>query len=205
MLKIDANTKSGGTLRATGLAKLRRRFTRADEGVAAVEFAFIAPLMLTLLIGIVDISNAVSISWRLSQLNRTLADLASQSRTMTPAERNNIFGASAATLSPYAGPAPVMVISSVVLNNTGVARVCWSSSNVSGNELAANSIVTLPNVDMAVPNSSYIVTTAQIVYTGTLSPNFTMNSQRLYFRPRSGVQGGPGNVEQVVTTTQGPC
>ena len=205
MLKIEASHKPDARLRMPALARLRQRFTRDDDGVAAVEFAFIAPLMLTLLIGIVDISNAVSISWRLSQLNRTLADLSSQSRTMTTTERNNIFGASAATLSPYTGPAPVMVISSVVLNNTGVARVCWSASNVSGNELAAGSVMTLPNTDMAVPNTSYIVTSSRIVYTGVLSPNFTMNAQQLYFRPRAGVLGGPGNAEQVVTTTQGPC
>lgn len=205
MLKMETSPKADGTLKMSGITRLRKRFARDAEGVAAVEFAFIAPLMLTLLIGIVDISNAVSISWRLSQLNRTLADLSSQSRTMTTIERNNIFGASAATLSPYTGPAPVMVISSVVLNNTGVARVCWSASNVSGNELAANSVVTLPNIAMAVPNSSYIITNARVVYTGTLSPNFTMNAQRLYFRPRAGVLGGPGNAEQVITTTQGPC
>ena len=205
MLKIDMIQESVARTRLSGLAKLRKRFSRSDDGVAAVEFAFIAPLMLTLLIGIVDISNAVSISWRLSQLNRTLADLSSQSRTMTTAERNNIFGASAATLSPYTGPAPVMVISSVVLNNTGVARVCWSASNVSGNELAANSVVTMPNTDMAVPNTSYIVASSRVVYTGVISPNFTMNAQKLYFRPRAGVVGGPGNAEQVVTTTQGPC
>ncbi len=205
MLKIETSNKPDAHPPMPGLARFRKRFTRNDEGVAAVEFAFIAPIMLTLLIGIVDISNAVSISWRLSQLNRTLADLSSQSRTMTTAERNNIFGASAATLSPYTGPAPVMVISSVVLNNTGVARVCWSASNVSGNELPANSVVTLPNIAMAVPNTSYIITNSRVVYTGTLSPNFTMNAQRLYFRPRAGVLGGPGNAEQVVTTTQGPC
>ncbi len=205
MLKIETSNKPDARPPMPGLARFRKRFTRNDEGVAAVEFAFIAPIMLTLLIGIVDISNAVSISWRLSQLNRTLADLSSQSRTMTTAERNNIFGASAATLSPYTGPAPVMVISSVVLNNTGVARVCWSASNVSGNELPANSVVTLPNIAMAVPNTSYIITNSRVVYTGTLSPNFTMNAQRLYFRPRAGVLGGPGNAEQVVTTTQGPC
>lgn len=187
------------------LGALMRRFRKEDDGVAAVEFGFIAATMLVMLIGIVDISNAVSQNWRMSQLNRTLADLASQGSTISAGEFNNIFAASAATLSPYTGPMPTMVISSVVINATGQARVCWSVSSPAGAALAPGSPVTLPNAGMATPNSSYIMSNTRMTYQGFISPNFPMDSKALFFRPRQGVVGGPANIEQVVTNNAGPC
>lgn len=181
------------------MASLARRFRRNDEGVAAIEFGFIASTMLVMLIGIVDISNAVSQNWRLSQLNRTISDLASQASTMDANQGMAIFTAAAATMSPYNGPLPRMSIYSVVINGQGQARVCWAfnSTGVSVMGLAPGNTVVLPNAAMAVPNTSYIVTAADMTYQGSLSPNFDMNSKPLYFRPRQGVSLGPNNVEQV--------
>jgi Flp pilus assembly pilin Flp len=176
-----------------------RRFHRDGDGVAAIEFAFIAPIMLMMLIGIVDISNAVSQNWRLSQLNRTLADLTSQFSTVDWNQSQSIFGAAAATMSPYSGPLPRMSIYNVVVNNSGIATVCWGFHSGPHSVLgwSGGSVVTFPNPAMAVPNSSYIVTAADMTYGGFIAPNFQMSSKPLYFRPRQGVNLGPRNIEQV--------
>ncbi len=185
--------------------RLLSRFRRRQDGVAAVEFGFIASIMVLMLVGIIDISNAVSQNWRMAQLNRTLADLSSQVPSLTNAEVTAIFAASAATLSPYTGPMPTMVISSVWINNAGQARVCWSVSNVSGGALAAGSAVTLPNTAMATPNTSYIMSSTRMIYDGYISPNFTMDSKSLFFRPRTGTVGGASNIEQVQLQGQALC
>jgi len=181
------------------LVRFRRRLSRNDRGVAAVEFAFIAPIMLAMLVGIVDISNAVSINWRMSQLNRTLADLSSQAKTLTTAESVQIFAASAATMSPYSGPTPFMSIYNVTINSTGVARVCWIFSSYGSNVLGLSpgSPVTLPNAAMAVPNSSLIMTAAKLNYAGLITPSFDMDAKPLFFRPRAGSILGANSIEQV--------
>ncbi len=176
-----------------------RRLARDQRGVAAVEFGFIAPIMLLMLVGIVDISNAVSLNWRMVQLNRTLADLTSQVASVSSADITNIFAAAAATMSPYRGPAPRMSIYNVTINHAGIATVCWNSNSVAHSVTgwAVGTTVTLPDPAMAVPNTSFIVTAVDLTFDGIISPNFDMKAKPLFFRPRQGSRLGPNNIEQV--------
>lgn len=185
---------------------------KSDErGVAAIEFAFIAPIMVAMLMGIVDVSNAVSINWRMVQLNKTLADLSSQSTSLSTAQLDNIFTASAAILSPYSGKLPRMVISSVIVGSDKKARVCWSEAREDGQPgflktvtgLTKGTVVPLPNIEMAVERTSYIVTTTTLNYEGYLTPSFEMNAKTLYFRPRAGNRDK--NTEQVERIGQPTC
>jgi Flp pilus assembly pilin Flp len=194
------------------LTHQRRRLKRDDRGVAAIEFGFIAPIMLLMLIGIVDISNAVSINWRMVNLNRTLADLSSQTATLTTAQLDNIFTASAVVLSPYEGELPRMTISSVIVGNDKIARVCWSEAREDGRPgsllktisgLTKGTVVPLPNLQMAEPGISYIVTDTALDFKGIISPAMEMNAKTQYFRPRAG--NSENGTEQVELTDQALC
>jgi Flp pilus assembly protein TadG len=194
-------------------ARRRVPSLRKDErGVAAVEFAFVAPIMLALLVGLVDISSALSMKWRVVQLNRTLADLTSQSNSLTTAQIDNIFTASAVVLSPYNGKLPRMEISSVVVGTDRKARVCWSEAREDGKPgtllktvagLTKGTIVPLPNNDMAVPTYSYIVATTQLDFGGNLTPSFQISSKPMFFRPRAG--NTTTNSQQVERSGQPVC
>jgi Flp pilus assembly protein TadG len=181
----------------------RKRGLRGDEeGVAAIEFAFIAPIMIAMLLGIIDISNAVSLNWRMVQLNRTLADLTSQSKILTTTDVDKIFAASTATLSPYSGAAPKMVIASVVVNSSGSPRVCWIESRNGAAPYAVGNAVTLPNPAMNVPGTSFIISQVKIDYEGYVSPDFGMTANWLYYKPRAGYVGGTSGAEQVVRNAE---
>ena len=52
-----------------------RRLGRNAEGVAAVEFGFIAPIMLLMLIGTIEISRAITIDRRFGLVTSMVADL----------------------------------------------------------------------------------------------------------------------------------
>jgi len=205
-------TLPGAMPAGPSLASGAVRLKKDERGVAAVEFAFIAPIMVAMLMGIVDVSNAVSINWRMVQLNKTLADLGSQSTSLTTAQLDNIFTASAAILSPYSGKLPRMVISSVIIGSDKKARVCWSEAREDGKPgnflktvtgLTKGTVVPLPNIEMAVERTSYIVTTTTLDYEGYLTPNFEMNAKTLYFRPRAGNRDK--NTEQVERIGQPTC
>ena len=66
---------------------LRLRGLWTDRsGLAAVEFAMVFPIMVALYFGVVEISSAISVDRKATQVARTLSDLTSQSQTVADAD-----------------------------------------------------------------------------------------------------------------------
>src|SRR5215468_10096359 len=80
---------------AATLSQRLRALIRDQRGVSAVEFAMLLPLMITLYLGAVEISQGVGIDRKVTLTTRTVADLTSQVTTVTSTEVSNILGASA--------------------------------------------------------------------------------------------------------------
>jgi hypothetical protein len=57
------------------------RFVKADNGIAAIEFAFIMPFLLLLFFGLVDVTDGVSYNRRITSVANSIGDLAAQNRT----------------------------------------------------------------------------------------------------------------------------
>ena len=102
------------------------RFRRDKQGAAAIEFAVLLPLMLTLNMGLVDVTSGVRLDRKVSLLSRTLADLASQFQTAAPTDISAIFDAASAVLSPNPASAAKMRITSVIMKTNGTNCVDWS-------------------------------------------------------------------------------
>ena len=86
------------TLRMT---KLLRSFKRDREGASAVEFAILAPLLITLYFGCVEITDGIATDRKVTLTAGALANLTSQSQTITVDGMTNILNASAAIIKPY--------------------------------------------------------------------------------------------------------
>jgi len=56
-----------------------RNFRRRVDGIAAVEFALIVPIMVTLFVGAVEMSQAVTVNRRVSQIGSTVGDIIARS------------------------------------------------------------------------------------------------------------------------------
>jgi Flp pilus assembly protein TadG len=104
------------------------------RAVAAVELAVIAPLMLLLFFGTVEISSAVAIDRKVTLVAHTLADLISRSTTVTDADLANFFRAGDGIMYPYpastvdpASPLKSTISELYVEPDTLVARVQWST------------------------------------------------------------------------------
>src|SRR5271169_6520994 len=78
-----------------------RRFGRDRRGVSAVEFAFIAPVMIGLYLGCAEISDGVSADRKVSLTAAALANLTAQATTIATADMGNILDASSAIIAPY--------------------------------------------------------------------------------------------------------
>src|ERR1700694_2793014 len=113
------------------LRRARARF--ADflgdrRGLSAVEFALLLPLMLTLYLGSVEVSNGVAADRKVAITARTVADLASRMTTIHNADMTNILNASSAVIAPYAVSNLVVTVSEVSMDAQGKATVTWSDS-----------------------------------------------------------------------------
>ncbi len=167
-----------------------RRFTDDKRGVSAIEFAMLLPLMITLYLGTVEISQGVAIDRKVTLTARTLADLASQSQTLTNAQLQDLLRASAAVMTPYndapTGPAKLGVtITSVNIDAQGRATVTWSQT-LNGTARTPGASLTLPAA-LAVPNTSLVWSEATYAYTPTIGYVITSTlnlHDQMYMRPR---------------------
>lgn len=100
------------------------RFRDEARGVAAVEFAFIAPIMLLLFVGTIELSAGVSVNRKLSRLSSTVSDLVTQSQSLTSSDVQSIMEVSSKVMHPYTDQVKI-VITGLTISN-GQARVDWS-------------------------------------------------------------------------------
>jgi Flp pilus assembly protein TadG len=167
------------------IARLFRRLVKDASAVAAVEFAFILPVMLTLYLGGVQLSDALTVSRKVSHVASALGDLVTQSSTITNADMKNILDAAASIMAPYSDATLKMKVSGITIDANGKATVTWSDAR-HDTPLTKNAPVTLPD---GVNQKNTFIVTAEIhyPYTPTLGSAMTGTydiRDQFYLRPR---------------------
>jgi len=112
------------------LVRMRLRGFAADQrGVSAIEFAILLPLMLTLYLGGVEISQAVSADRQNSLVAYTSANLVAQASDITSANMTDVFNAASAVAFPFPSSNLAVTVTSVCVDSTGkIATVAWSQT-----------------------------------------------------------------------------
>lgn len=171
----------------TSPAAALARFRRDRSGMAAVEFAIIAFVMVWLYFGAVEFSDAFTVNRKLTIATSATADLVSQSEGMNTTEMTNIFDAASAIVAPYAAAPLKVVVSHVNIDVNGTAKVDWSKTK-NGTERAVGSTVALPP-QIAIANSGVVMAEASYDYTSILGMFINkpiVLTETFYLRPRSG-------------------
>ena len=172
----------------TSVRRLRlpfQHFTGDRTGVSAVEFALLLPLMLSLYLGAVELGGALTIERKVTHVTSSLADLVTQSRTISDADMKNILDAAASVIVPYSSGLLQIKVSGVSIDSEGKATVAWSDAR-NDTPLAKNSTIALP---AAVKQPNSFVVTAEVHYSYTpmigyvLTGTFDLMDQ-FYLRPR---------------------
>jgi Flp pilus assembly protein TadG len=169
------------------LASCLDRFCRDEGGVSAVEFAVLLPLMLTLYLGTVEISQAVGIDRKVTLTSRTVADLASQSQTLTSSDMSNILNASATVILPYDSTKLKVTVSEITIDSNSNPTITWSCTQ-GGTAHGVGSAVAVPSA-LKVANTSLIWGEASYSYRPTIGYVITgtLNlSDQIYMAPRLG-------------------
>ena len=164
------------------------RFGRDQSGLAGVEFALLAPVMILLYYGMVELTLGMMAERRASHAASVVADLVSQSASTTSSEMTDIFSVGVAILRPFPSSPLKMRISSVK-NVSNVNTVVWSRGyGQSG--LTAGSSTSLPANLLAAGES---IVKAEVTYTydspiHQVLPNAKVFSDTFYLRPRKSAE-----------------
>ena len=105
------------------------RLASEERGVAAVEFSLILPIMITLWIGGVEVTNALSVDRRVNAFAASMGDLVARSKTISYDQIADIFKLSEAAMFPYCDSKMSMRITAIDIDNAGDAKVAWSRSH----------------------------------------------------------------------------
>lgn len=168
---------------------LLRAFARCRSGVAAVEFALIAPVMIATYYGSSELCNVLLADRKVTNVCAATTDLVAQATQITNSEMSDIFEASSAIMEPYQTSSLHIVVSSVVADQNGNTTVAWSDAYGTG-ALATGSAFTLPD-GLLLPGASVIVATVSYTYSSPFGDLFrsgvTLHDQ-FFERPRKVMQ-----------------
>ena len=155
------------------------RFGRARDGVAAIEFALILPVMILMYLGLTELSIAYGTSRKLTLLSRSLADLTARTTKVSSDNITSIFAAATAILQPYSSTPASMVLTSVTVGlgfgNLPIGTVDWSCAKLaSGATIAKRAKYSLYPVPAGFETaSSFILAETTYKYVPLFGSGFT--------------------------------
>lgn len=163
--------------------------------MAAVEFAFIIPLMLTLIFGTIEVSSGVAIDRKVTLVARTLSDLVSQGTKVTSTDISNFFKLGGAIMTPYSVTSATMTqyVSALDIDASKKVKVVWSYKGLVNSGVAtvtkedeAKVVASVP-AGLLVPNTQLIWSRVTYTYTpiiGYVISGALPLSDECYTRPR---------------------
>jgi Flp pilus assembly protein TadG len=170
------------------IPKKIRRFVRDRRAVSAVEFAFVAPLLITLYLGCVEVSDGVAADRKVSLTAAALANLSAQVTTITTGDMTNMLDASAAIIAPYSAGNLQITVSCLKIDANKNTTVKWSATR-NGTARGVGSTYTFDAASQAlkVANSYLLLAEAVYAYTPIVGHTITgtLNlSDRMFMSPR---------------------
>jgi len=111
------------------------RLVRDRRGAAAIEFAFIAPLLLSLYFVTMEVSQGIEANKKVSRVGSMVGDLITQQQTISKAEVEAIMRIGEATLQPYNRTQPEIIVTAIEVTDEASpkTRVVWSRKLLNGN------------------------------------------------------------------------
>ena len=173
---------------AARFASQLSRFRSERRAVAAVEFAMLLPVLVSLYLGTVELSRGIAADRKVTLVAHTLADLSTQFENIADSDMSNILNASAAIMAPYAVTNLQAVVSELAIDAKGNATVVWSDT-LNGTARSPGQAMTIPAA-LAVPNTYLILGETSYNYSPVfgyvLTGNLTL-TDKIYMQPRQSV------------------
>ena len=129
---------------------------QGQAGSVAVEFAVVVPVLLTIYLGGVDATEALTTYRKLGETTVELANVAAQYNSMSASDVSTVMNASAQIMEPYASASLQITLSEISTDANNNPSVVWSQAFHGGAALQAGANVSLP-AGLATANTYYIL------------------------------------------------
>lgn len=141
-----------------------RAFARRETGVAAVEFALVVPLMLSVYLGCTEATALLTADRKVQSVAGAIGDLVARTnKTIAASQLEDYFLASTSIMAPYSTAGLVQTVTAVSVAANGEATVLWSARYEDGAlsktvaEHPRNSIFDLPNEMKAIAAGQTVI------------------------------------------------
>jgi Flp pilus assembly protein TadG len=168
-----------------------RRFVRGQQGIAAIEFAAIAPVLVIMFLATFDGGRAIAAYMKVRAATYALASITNQYATIQSTDMTSILGATAKVMAPFptSGTTPTVIISQIQINASSVSKYEWSATLNGTAHTVGNTVSPAVPANMVVPSSYLILAEVSYTYVPLFgffgsSSGITFNDN-LYVTPRS--------------------
>lgn len=161
------------SIKPTKRKSLLRHFAAATGGVAAIEFAFLAPMLMITAFGTLEVSRAVLAQKRFQRTVAMVADLVAREQTLganataSVASLQGIVEAADASMWPYTATNLKLGITAIRASgpNGGTQTVAWSYSHNGQPVTSCGGTKALPQGGMVQENNYAILVEGEYKYT----------------------------------------
>jgi Flp pilus assembly protein TadG len=167
-----------------------RRIRSDERGVAAVEFALIAPIMILLYCGLAELSIAMMAERRAAHSASVVADLVAQAPNslVTTTDLGDIFTIGNSIMYPFPVGTLKLRVTSVVADVNAAPKMSWSLGH-GLSKMPTGTVAGFPP-NLLAAGDSVIQTDVQYTFTSPLKyvmPNDVTFNDTYYLKPRSGI------------------
>lgn len=164
---------AGALMTKGGLFRRALGFLADRRGIAAVEFAFIAPLLLSMYFVTMEVSQGIEANKKVGRIGSMVADLITQQPTVRLQDVKAIMDIGQSILQPYGRSKPTITVTAIEITYkpTVTVKVVWSVKMTNGiytTPFEAGSTTTLPQELMfdqdAVTKSFLVRVTSELAY-----------------------------------------
>lgn len=168
---------------------------RDNRGVAAIEFAMVAPILLVLFLGAIEFSQALTLDRRVTAVASSVADLVAQAEKVSTNDLDDIMVIGqrileTALITSYEDNELEIEVISLLADANGDVKVDWSYDRSGGTPYAKGSNYPKLPAGLLGPSSSVIV--AEVSYdfdppVGKYLTSGILLEERAFLRPRRGL------------------
>ncbi len=152
-----------------------RRFLVNRRGAAALEFALIVPIMLTLMFGSIEVSELVGADRRVKTMTDSVADVMARDVRVTNVEVNDVLGSAGQMLFPMVNQNVGIRISAVEMTTPGNGEVIWSDARgLTAHAIGATIAIPRTPADKICPGDSVMIADGQYTYNSPIG--FVLNT-----------------------------
>lgn len=165
-----------------------RRFFGDGDGVAAVEFAFIAPVLIVAYFGIAELCGAMLAERKAYHAASAIGDLVTQDSAPATSDINDIFTVANTIMLPYSSTSLQEYVTSIQEQSNGTYQETWTCSSTSSTCQTMNSSYSDPKLaNLIQPGQSVILAEVKYTYKSPIQyilPNALNYDEKFYLRPR---------------------